>query len=190
MLEPSYAVGGDAFDYALSHSTAVMAIFDALGHTLNAGLIVAAVLAAYRSARRDGRGLHDQARAMDDTIIGQFGRGLLATGILAELDASTGRLRYVAAGHPPPLVLRSGKVVKTLTGGRRPPFGVATPELTVAEETLQPGDWLVLYTTASPKLATMLASDLARSGWWTFSNAKPPTRIPHQRRSAASSKPS
>ena len=43
-------------------------------------------------------------------------------------------------------MLRSGKVVKTLTGGRRSPFGVSTPELTIAEEILQPGDWLVLYT--------------------------------------------
>jgi serine phosphatase RsbU (regulator of sigma subunit) len=146
MLEPSYTVGGDAFDYALSATTVALAIFDALGHALNAGLIVAAALAAYRSARRGGRGLDDQARAIDDTLIGQFGRGLLATGVLAELDGATGRLRYLAAGHPKPLVLRSGKVVKTLTGGRRPPFGVASPELTIAEEILEPGDWLVFYT--------------------------------------------
>ena len=36
--------------------------------------------------------------------------------------------------------------VKTLTGGCRSPFGVASPELTIAEEILQPGDWLVFYT--------------------------------------------
>jgi hypothetical protein len=146
MLQPSYAVGGDAFDYALSHTTAAMAIFDAMGHTLDAGLIAATVLAAYRSARRDGRGLYDQARAIDDTIIGQFRRGPFATGVLAELDMTTGRLRYLAAGHPHPLLLRSGKVVKTLTSGRRPPFGVDTAELAIAEEFLQPDDWLVLHT--------------------------------------------
>jgi stage II sporulation SpoE-like protein len=147
LVQPSYAVGGDAFDYALSHTTASLAIFDAMGHTtLNAGLIAAAVLAAYRSARRDGRGLYDQARAIDDTIVGQFRRGPFATGVLAELELTTGRLRYLAAGHPHPLVLRSGKVVKPLTSGRRPPFGVDTPEFTIAEETLQPGDWLVLHT--------------------------------------------
>ncbi|MDQ4093757.1 MAG: serine/threonine-protein phosphatase [Actinomycetota bacterium] len=146
MVEPSYAVSGDAFDYALSQATASLAIFDAIGHTLDAGLIAAAVLAAYRSARRDGHSLYDQARAIDETIVGQFRRGPLTTGVLAELELATGRLRYLAAGHPHPLVLRSGKVVKTLTGARRPPFGVDTPELTIAEEILQPGDWLVLHT--------------------------------------------
>jgi hypothetical protein len=146
MVEPSYAVGGDAFDYALSQTTASLAIFDAMGHTLGAGFIAAAVLAAYRSARREGHGLYNQARAIDETIVGQFRRGPFATGVLAELELATGRLRYLAAGHPEPLVLRSGKVVKTLTGGRRPPFGVSTAELTIAEEILQPGDWLVLYT--------------------------------------------
>ena len=146
MVEPSYAVGGDAFDYALSQATASLAIFDAMGHTLDAGLIAATVLAAYRSTRRDGHGLYDQARAIDETIVGQFRRGPFATGVLAQLELATGRLRYLAAGHAHPLVLRSGKVVKTLTGGRRPPFGVDTPELAIAEEILQPGDWLVLHT--------------------------------------------
>jgi Stage II sporulation protein E (SpoIIE) len=146
MVEPSYAIGVDAFDYALSQATASLAIFDAMGHTLGAGFITAAVLAAYRSVRRDGHGLYDQARVIDETIVSQFRRGPSATGVLAELELATGRLRYLAAGHAHPLVLRSGKVVKTLTGGRRPPFGVDTPELTIAEEILQPGDWLVLYT--------------------------------------------
>jgi serine phosphatase RsbU (regulator of sigma subunit) len=37
-------------------------------------------------------------------------------------------------------------VVKQLDRGRRLPFGLGSPELTVGEEVLQPGDWLVLYT--------------------------------------------
>jgi serine phosphatase RsbU (regulator of sigma subunit) len=68
------------------------------------------------------------------------------TGVLAELDVGSGRLRYVNAGHPLPLLLRGGRVVKELTGGRRVPFGLETAGLTVAEEMLEPGDWLALYT--------------------------------------------
>ena len=62
ILEPSYDVGGDAFDYALSEHTVSLGIFDAVGHGLPAGLLAAAALAGYRSARRDGRGVYDQAR--------------------------------------------------------------------------------------------------------------------------------
>jgi hypothetical protein len=146
MLEPCYDVGGDAFDYSLSEKTASLAIFDAVGHDLHSGFIAGAVLAAYRSARRAGRGLFEQATAIDETIVGQFGSGMSATGVLAELDLHTGRLRYLVAGHPRPLVLRSGKVVKTLDGGSRLPLGLGDGELTIAEEMLQPGDWLVLHT--------------------------------------------
>jgi hypothetical protein len=145
-VEPCYEVGGDAFDYSLSSTTASLAIFDAVGHTLRSGFVTAAALAAHRSNRRVGHGLFEQARTIDETISGQFPDGAFATGVLAELDLGSGRLRYLNAGHPPPLVLRSGKVVKRLTGGQRPPFGRGTGELTIAEETLQPDDWLVLHT--------------------------------------------
>jgi serine phosphatase RsbU (regulator of sigma subunit) len=146
MLEPSYQVGGDAFDYALSESTVSMGIFDAVGHGLRAASMAAAALAGYRSARRDGRGVFDQARSIDDVIADTFAASAFVTGVLAEVDLASGRLRYVNAGHPAPLLLRQGRVVKQLDGGRRMPFGLGSAGLTVAEEILEPGDWLALYT--------------------------------------------
>ncbi|MBB3081841.1 PP2C family protein-serine/threonine phosphatase [Geodermatophilus sabuli] len=146
LLEPAYEVGGDAFDYSLSENTVSLAVLDAMGHGLPAGLLASAALAAYRSARRDGRGVFEQARAIDEVIAATFRDSAFSTGVLAELDVGSGRLRYVNAGHPPPLLLRGGKVVKHLSGGRRVPFGLGTGVLTVAEEFLQPGDWLALYT--------------------------------------------
>ena len=145
MLEPSYDVGGDAFDYALSERTVSLAIFDAMGHGISAALMAAAALAGYRSVRRDARGVYDQARAIDDVISGTFPGSAFVTGVLADLDLATGRLRFVNAGHPPPLLLREGRVIKELTGGNRVPFGLDTEGLTVAEEKLEPGDWLALY---------------------------------------------
>jgi serine phosphatase RsbU (regulator of sigma subunit) len=146
MLEPTYEVGGDAYDYALSETTVSLAIFDAVGHGMQAALVAAAALAAYRSARRDGRGVFDQARAIDDVVSSTFPGSLFVTGVLAELDVASGRLRYVDAGHPPPLVLRGGRLVRELSGGRRLPFGLETAGMTVGEEMLEPGDWLALYT--------------------------------------------
>jgi Stage II sporulation protein E (SpoIIE) len=145
MLEPSYDVGGDAFDYALSERTVSLAIFDAMGHGISAALMAAAALAGYRSARRDERGVSDQTRAIDDVISGTFPGSAFVTGILAELDLTTGCLRYVNAGHPPPILLRDGKVIRELTGGNRVPFGLDPEGPTPAEEKLEPGDWLALY---------------------------------------------
>jgi serine phosphatase RsbU (regulator of sigma subunit) len=145
-LEPSAAVGGDAFDYALTEDTVSMTVLDAVGHGLGAGLMAASALAASRAARRDGCGLHDQARAVDEVVAATFPGSAFLTGVLAELDLTSGRLRYVRAGHPPPLLLRSGRVVKELTAGGRVPLGIATEGFSVAEEALEPGDWLALYT--------------------------------------------
>ncbi|WP_448639808.1 PP2C family protein-serine/threonine phosphatase [Geodermatophilus sp. URMC 63] len=146
LLEPSSDVGGDAFDYALAEDTVSMTVLDAMGHGLGAGLMAAAALAAARSARRDGHGIHDQACAVDEVIAGTFSGSAFVTGVLAELDVTSGRLRYVRAGHPPPLLLRAGRVVKQLDGGLRVPFGLETAGVAVAEEVLEPGDWLALYT--------------------------------------------
>jgi hypothetical protein len=146
VIEPSYEAGGDAFDYALAEDTVSLAIFDAMGHGMKAGLMAAAALSAHRAARRDGRSLCDQARAADEVIGNCFPGSAFVTGVLAELDVRTGRLRYLAAGHPAPLLMRRGKVVKSLGGGRRVPFGIEPGGVAVAEEVLQPGDWLVLHT--------------------------------------------
>jgi hypothetical protein len=146
VVEPRRDVVGDAFDYALSETTATLFILDAPGHDPRGGLVAATALAAHRSARRAGHGLYEQARAVEEAITEQFGQGALATAVLAELDLTTGRLRHLNAGHPPPLVLRAGRVVKPLTGGRRPPLGLGARDLTIAEEVLQPDDWLVLHT--------------------------------------------
>lgn len=145
-VEPRETVSGDAFDYSLSESTANLMILDAVGHDSRSGLIAATALGAYRSARRAGHGLFEQARAIDEAIDRQISGAAFATAVLAEIDLPTGRLRYLNAGHPQPLIMRDGKVVKPLTGGGRPPLGLGPTELTIAEEALQPDDWLVLHT--------------------------------------------
>ncbi|WP_309117343.1 PP2C family protein-serine/threonine phosphatase [Saccharothrix sp.] len=143
--EPRPQVSGDAFDYALSETSATLVVLDAAGHDLRSGLIAATALAAHRSARHAGRGLAEQARAMDETIRRQFGADASATAVLVDLDLTTGRLRYVNTGHPPPLVLRGGQVVTPLGDGCGP-LGFGLGDLRVGEETLRPDDWLVLYT--------------------------------------------
>ncbi|MEE6273142.1 PP2C family protein-serine/threonine phosphatase [Georgenia sp. MJ206] len=146
-VAPSDAVGGDAFDYALSATTAHLAIFDAAGHSLGSGLVAAMAMSAYRSARRNGGRLFDQAMAIDAVVGGDgLAEGRMVTALLAELDLDSGRLRYIGAGHPYPLVVRRGKVVKALKEGRRSVFGMPARTISVGEEDLEPGDWVILYT--------------------------------------------
>ncbi len=146
VLEPSYDIGGDAYDYAVDDQIARVMVLDAMGRGLSAGLTSAAALAAIRAARRNGDGLVEMARAADEALVAQFPDLRFVTGVLAELDMDAGRLRYLNAGHPAPLLIRGGRVVDTLTGGRRMPIGVADPGAEPEETSLEVGDRLLLYT--------------------------------------------
>ncbi|MCS7475910.1 PP2C family protein-serine/threonine phosphatase [Umezawaea endophytica] len=146
LVETGSDGGGDAFDYALSETTGALAIFDAAGGTTADGFVAAAALAGYRGARHVGESLVEQAAAVDRAIADRFPGGAAATGVLAELDVTSGRLRYLNAGHPEPLLLRSGKVIRSLIGGHRVPFGQRPGSFAVAEDVLRPGDWVVLHT--------------------------------------------
>jgi hypothetical protein len=149
-LEPCYDVGGDAFDYAVNGDTAHLALFDAVGHGsaggMRAVMLASLALAAYRNARRADMDLITTYHHIDDAVRTHDRRGLI-TAVLAELDQCTGILQVISAGHPSGIVIRNGRVVKVLPtptalpvalGDTRPPI--------VVEESLEPGDHLLLYT--------------------------------------------
>jgi hypothetical protein len=142
--EPAYTLSSDVFDYALSETSASFAVFDAGGPEPAASLAAVVALSAYRAARRDGGDLRAQARAVEEAV-GGLGNGAVS-GVLGEFDVATGRVSYLAAGHPPPLVLREGKVTGPPGEGRAAPFGRGDDERVVAEEDLRPGDVVALYT--------------------------------------------
>jgi sigma-B regulation protein RsbU (phosphoserine phosphatase) len=146
LLQPAYDVAADAFDYSIVDEVAHLAVLDATGHDLNGTLLAAVALAAYRNSRREGHGLYDTARLVDELVAAHGGGERFATGVLAQLHLPTGRLRYLNAGHPAPLMMREGKVVKQLDQGRRILFGLGDGQARIGEEWLQPGDRIVFYT--------------------------------------------
>ena len=146
ILEPCYTIGGDAYDYAVDDQVARIAIFDAVGHGLRAALTATVALGAARTARVGRADLAAIARAVDTAIADEFTDSRFATAILADLDIATGTLRYINAGHPPPVIIRSGKAVASLDAGRRMPLGLGDPIVEVAELSLEPEDRLLFYT--------------------------------------------
>ncbi len=150
VLQPFDRIGGDGFDYAVDLQEAFFAIFDAVGHDIQAGLTTALTLAAIRNARRQGAtGLEELTSAADEVIRQEAPGARFVTAVLARLDVRTGLLHYLNAGHPPPLLLRASKTVKTLDGAHRVPLGVRVPggePATAGVEQLEPGDRLLLYT--------------------------------------------
>jgi serine phosphatase RsbU (regulator of sigma subunit) len=149
LLEPWDQVAGDAYDYAVNAGDAFFAVFDGAGHDLQAGHDTALAITAIRLARR--RGVTDLAALAahaDDLLAAQRGSARFVTAALATLDTATGALRYLLAGHPPPLLVRGRRSVKELPHPPRTPLGVRgvpSDRRTVGHEQLEPGDRLLLY---------------------------------------------
>ena len=144
-LAPAYDVGGDSFDYGVDATTARIAVFDAMGHGLEAGLLATVGVAAYRNCRRARLKLDETVAFVDETIQRQFGTERFVTAVLGELDLVSGRFCWYRCGHPAPLLLRGSKVVKTLPGDGGLPLGLGAPG-DAAEESLEPGDQVVFFT--------------------------------------------
>ena len=148
VLAPVAEVAGDSFDYALNGDALHVAVIDAMGHGLEATLLSAVAVAALRNARRGGLDLAGTVAAMDAEIASQFGPDKFVTGIVGQLDLTTGWWRWTTCGHPPTLLVRAGRVVKTLDQVIGPPLGLGLLEKhpEIGQERLEPGDRLLLYT--------------------------------------------
>ena len=84
---------------------------------------------------------------MDDAVAGQSDGARFVTALLAELDTTTGRLTWLSAGHPAPLLVRPGETVEAACDPV-PPLGtgLAAETPVVSEDYLELGDVVVLYT--------------------------------------------
>ena len=150
-LEPAYEVAGDSVDYAVDAGIARFAVFDGMGHGIVSAQLINLVVAAYRNARRAGQSLTDTAMHIEAAVSDVFRVDSFATGLLCELDTTTGRLAWISAGHHEPLLLRAGRLVRPLRVDPLLPLGLnqglsQERPVAVGAEQLEPGDQLLLYT--------------------------------------------
>jgi serine phosphatase RsbU (regulator of sigma subunit) len=149
LLEPAYEVGGDCFDYALNGGVLDLAVFDAVGHGLNSAVLASLLMGAYRHGRRNGEDLLQMASSIDTAVHAFPGRTAFATALLARLDVPTGRLSWLACGHPRPILVRRGSTLAETDVAPALPLGwgsLAPVVGEIAAAELEPGDGVLLYT--------------------------------------------
>lgn len=145
ILEPAHSIAGDAFDYAIVGTDLHIAIFDAMGHGLVASRLANLALLSYRHSRRVGLGLMDTYAAMDEVVEDQFGGESFVTAQLAILGLETGRLRWINAGHPHPLLVRNATTIAIVPREVSIPIGLGGRKADVGELSLEPDDRLLFY---------------------------------------------
>lgn len=146
ILEPAYDVAGDSFDYALNGDILHVAMIDAMGHGLDAATMATVAIGAYRHTRRANTDLSHVYAFMDEAINEQFGPEHFVTAQMMCLNIATGRLQWVNAGHPAPLLIRDRAVVDRLESPTTLPVGFGGDQPEVSERLLQPGDQLLCFT--------------------------------------------
>ncbi|MFE1877992.1 SpoIIE family protein phosphatase [Streptomyces sp. NPDC059496] len=141
-------IGGDWFDaIPQPRDKTALVVGDVMGH----GVHAAATMGQLRTATRTLADLGlDPARVLRhlDHITAELD-GTIATCVYATWDPHRSRCRVALAGHPPPVVIRSGQAPHLLALPTGVPLGTgdlgrADFENTVLD--LLPGDRLVLYT--------------------------------------------
>ncbi|HEV3023722.1 MAG TPA: SpoIIE family protein phosphatase [Pirellulales bacterium] len=140
-------LAGDLYDYAAADAGCVaFLIADVVGHGVPAAMLTSVVKSAFRSAYTDGF----EPLAVVDRVkdgIRSFDEDRFVTLCCGRLDAASGRLRYVNAGHPPPILRRDHDQVCALdsTG---PMLSSAFIDVRYDEmvEQLSQSDSLLLYT--------------------------------------------
>ncbi len=142
---PMTSVAGDFYDFIVADATqAGLLIADVSGHGVPAALIASMVKVA-ATAQRANAG--DPARllaGMNAVLCGNT-QDQFVTAAYVHLDSVSGKLRYSAAGHPPMLLLRDGKVLEIVENG----LILAAFDFAVysnAAYALEGGDRLLLYT--------------------------------------------
>ncbi|MEU3522451.1 PP2C family protein-serine/threonine phosphatase [Streptomyces sp. NPDC038707] len=146
ILEPAYDVAGDSFDYALNGDILHAVMIDAMGHGLDAATLATVAIGAYRHARRLGIGLPAIYDFMDRAVARQFGPEHFVTAQMMQLDTTTGRMQWVNAGHPPPILVRDHRVVRRLMAPTTLPVGLGGPKPRVSGLGLEHGDRVLCFT--------------------------------------------
>src|SRR3984957_8268183 len=150
---PANTVAGDYYDVfprpgrTIEENRVVLAVADVAGKSIPAAMLMATFQASLKTLSTAQVALPELAANMNRYACGNSQGGLrFTTAFLAEYDPVRRTVHYINAGHNNPVLRRaSGPIERLDVGGL--PYGIM-PEVKYdsATVTLQPGDWLVIFT--------------------------------------------
>lgn len=149
--QPAREIGGDYYDFlALPGGQWGIAIGDVSGKGVGAALVMASLQASLRAqAMHSHSNLSDLIGGVNRLVVGSSPTHFFASLFYAEYEPATRVLKYVNAGHNPPLVVRfqdSSCEVFQLNSKAIPVGIAADAQFGSTVFQLQTGDLLVAYT--------------------------------------------
>jgi sigma-B regulation protein RsbU (phosphoserine phosphatase) len=145
---PAKEVGGDFYDFIpISENEIGLVIADVSGKSVPAALFMVLSRAMVRASATGNPSVLEVAKRANDLIAADAKSGMFVTLFYAILDQEARTLRYVNAGHNPPVVLNGETGDLTLLKARGIAMGVVeNAEMEEREIELDEGDLVVFYT--------------------------------------------
>ena len=149
---PANTVAGDYYDvfprvaFDPHPQTWLVAVADVAGKSIPAALLMATIQASLKTLAPTPLSVSELVEKMNQYACtnSQEGRRF-TTAFIAEYSPQTRTLTYVNAGHNPPIVRRANGGLERLELGGIPIGILEAPGYVSASVTLQPGDWVVLF---------------------------------------------
>lgn len=144
---PCQQVGGDYFDYIpIDPDHWGLVIADVSGKGVSASLLMASLRASLHAEVTSRHRLEDMAKKLNDFVCRSSGASSFITFFYGELDTTNGDIRYLNAGHNPPLILNAAGRLERLE-----PCGLCLGMFPASEyecrtARVEPGDAALLYT--------------------------------------------
>ena len=141
-----YEIGGDYYDFIPRHDGQMLvALGDVSGKGTAAALLMSSLHAAMHAQVAAKTPLEDMVVSINKYLSENTPANRFITLFTAELDTGSGSIRFINAGHNPPLIGRADGTIEQLASGGLPLGIMPFAEYDVGSARLSPGDVLVIY---------------------------------------------
>jgi phosphoserine phosphatase RsbU/P len=145
---PAQTIGGDYYD-AFQRSgdgPLLIAVADVAGKSVPAAMVMATFQASLRALASSRHSLSELVSGLNRQMCSNCSTGRFTTAFIAELDPRDGVLRYLCAGHNPPILRRADGSTERLQSDNIP-LGIEAGEVyEVVVSEFAPNDLLLIYT--------------------------------------------
>lgn len=141
-----YEIGGDYYDFVPRHDGRMLvALGDVSGKGTAAALLMSSLHAAIHAQVSAKTPLDEAITSVNQYLTQNTPANRFVTLFAAELHPESGAIRYINAGHNPPLIARLDGSVSQLESGGFPLGLMDGAEFEMGETRLEPGESLVVY---------------------------------------------
>ena len=152
---PCKWVGGDYVDAVrMADGRTLLTVADVCGKGLAAALVSSSLHTMVHSCVLSGLGLRELMSNLNHYLCHTLPDESFVTMIAVAIDAATGEMELVNAGHPPPIVVATGGELRRLETDSNLPLGVENSSITSTRMLLATSELLALYSDGLSELPT------------------------------------